>query len=81
MIKAAGRAGDKPLAILGLSGETMARLMSDEPIQLNLADLGLPEVIVLIVGGRTEASIVDDLRASGLVAGPAVTDDPQEVTR
>jgi hypothetical protein len=63
MIKATGKtADDKPLLILGLSGENMARLMADEPIRIDTADLGLSDMIVLIVGGRTEESIVADLR-------------------
>ncbi len=66
MIKATGRTGDgTPLVVLGLSGENVTRLMADEPIHLNLADLGLPAIEVLIVGGRTEESIVTDLQNAG----------------
>lgn len=64
MIKASGRAGDKPLVIIGLSGENMTRLMADEPIQFDLAELGLPSTIVVIVGGRTEDAITDRLHES-----------------
>jgi len=68
VIKAAGRTADgKPMAILGLSGENMTRLMADEPIVLNLADLGLPQVVVVIVGGRTEAAITEQLRSARLL--------------
>ena len=66
MIKAAGMAGGLPLVIIGLSGENMTRLMADEPIQFDLAELGLPPTIVLIVGGRTEDDIAADLRRVGL---------------
>ena len=68
MIKATGRTGDgKPLLVLGLSGENATRLMADEPIRLNLADLGLPPLEVVIVGGRTEADIERDMQAAGLL--------------
>lgn len=66
VIKASGQTADgKPLLILGLSGENMTRLMADEPIRLNLADLDLPEIVVVIVGGRTEDAIAERLAAAG----------------
>lgn len=62
MIKAAGTTGDgRPLLVIGLSGENMTRLMANEPILFDAADLGLPEMRVLIVGGRTENDIRDTL--------------------
>ncbi len=63
MIKARGQAGDgQPLVILGLSGENVVRLFADEPIRLNLADLGLPPCQVVIVAGKTEDAITERLR-------------------
>lgn len=53
----------KPTVILGLSGENMTRLMADEPILINLADLGLPAQQIAIIGGRTEADIAAQLTA------------------
>jgi hypothetical protein len=68
VIKAMGRAGDgSPLLLIGLSGENVTRLMADEPIRFDLADLDLPSMKVIIVGGRTEDSIVADLRRVGLL--------------
>jgi hypothetical protein len=46
-----------PVVVLGLSGENMARLMADEPIVVQLAELGLKPMRILIMGGRTEADI------------------------
>ncbi|GHA01297.1 hypothetical protein ACFOOM_12265 [Streptomyces echinoruber] len=46
-----------PVVVLGLSAENMTRLMADEPIVVQLAELGLKPMKVLIVGGRTEADI------------------------
>lgn len=75
MIKARGQTGDgTPLVVLGLSGENVARLMAKEPIRLNLADLGLPPTVVVIIGGRTEDEITVDLQTAGLLdqaKGPA----------
>lgn len=66
MIKASGRTGDgRPLAILGLSGENVTRLMAGEPMVLELRELGLPDVQVLLVGGRTEGDITAALYAVG----------------
>ena len=63
MIKAVLRnpaSGDR-VAVLGLSGENVTRLMAGEPILLDLADLGLARQQVVIVGGRTEDDIKADL--------------------
>lgn len=64
MIKATAYDGrnPQPIVILGLSGENMTRLMADEPILIDLADLGLPAQRVVIVGGRTEADIATKLK-------------------
>jgi hypothetical protein len=67
MIKAAGRDGDKPLVLIGLSSESMTRLMADEPIRFNLAELGFSPMTVIIVGGQTENAITAQLQASGLL--------------
>lgn len=68
MIKATGKTGDgRPMVLLGLSGENVTRLMADEPIQFDLAELGLPPMVVVIVGGRTEDAITEKLREAGLL--------------
>lgn len=69
MIKATGTYGGKPMLILGLSGENMTRLMADEPIVINCAELGLTDMVVLLVGGRTEADIAAQLRTAGVPKG------------
>lgn len=68
MIKAVGRTGaGQPLLVLGLSGENMTRLMADEPILIRMGDVGLPDCVVAIVGGRTEDAIAEALEAGGLL--------------
>lgn len=52
-----------PVVVLGLSGENMARLMADEPIVVQLAELGLQPMKILLMGGRTEADITAQLTA------------------
>lgn len=62
MIKAILRdAHGAPVILLDLSGENCARLMADEPIKVNLAELGLPALQIALVGGRTEAHITAQL--------------------
>jgi len=58
-----------PFIVIGLSGENMTRLMADEPIVLNLAKFGpgLPQIGILIVGGRTEDVILAQLTKEGFL--------------
>jgi hypothetical protein len=65
-----------PIVILGLSGENMARLMADEPILVNLADVGLPAQRIAVVGGRTEADIAKQLKAHFGTPPDTTTGDP-----
>lgn len=57
-----------PYVVLGLSDENVTRLMADESILLDLADLGLPSLKIVIMGGRTESDIVDALATLGIHA-------------
>lgn len=61
MIKVVMRDRTGPLVLLGLSGENVTRLMADEPILINLAELRLPPLRICLVGGRTESDIVQQL--------------------
>lgn len=66
MIKAAGKTGlGLPLLMLGLSGENVARLTAGEPIRIDaeqMTRMGLPQMVIVIHYGRTEQSILDDMR-------------------
>ncbi len=70
MIKAAGKTGlGLPLLMLGLSGENMTRLAAGEPIRIpakHMAELGLPQMEIVIHYGSTEAAILGDLEAYGV---------------
>lgn len=73
MIKAMGRTGDgQPLVLLGLSGENVTRLMADEPIKVDLAQMGGPPILILLVGGRTEDEITRRLVDAGLLPPEAL---------
>lgn len=64
MIKALMHTGTgEQVVLLGLSAENMTRLMADEPIPIDLADLGLPRQRIFIIGGPTEEAITESLRA------------------
>lgn len=70
MIKAAGTTGlGAPLALFGLSGENIARLVAGEPIRVTVTDmqeLGLPPMEIVIHYGKTEQAILDELMAHGI---------------
>lgn len=59
--------GQPPMLILGLSGENVARLAAGEPIAIRASDLGLPEMTVVVMYGRTEDDILRELDAHDLV--------------
>lgn len=69
MIKAVGEMGGRPLLVLGLSGENMTRLMAREPILVECASLGLADLRIVLVGGRTEDDIARELAEHGLPGG------------
>ena len=69
MIKGQGTMGGKPLLLLGLSGENVARLAAGEPILVRAGDLaamGLPAMQVIVMYGRTEQDIISEIKAKGV---------------
>jgi hypothetical protein len=73
MIKAASRTAlGEPLLFLGLSGENVTRLAAGEPILIRsaqLAELGLPPMVIAIHYGKTEEDIVAELGEHGVTLG------------
>lgn len=69
MIKALGGDPAEPLLVIGLSDENWQRLRAGQPITFDLDALrpGVRARRVLLLGGPTEDSIMDDLRALGRV--------------
>lgn len=65
---ATGRAGDgRPILQLGLSGDNMRWLMGGEVISLDVGTMGLPPMLVLLLGAQDEASARAALRKRGLL--------------
>lgn len=58
------------MLVVGLSGENMTRLMANEPIIIDAAKHGVGEFSVLVVGGRTEEVIAEQLTAIFQVPAP-----------
>lgn len=72
MIKATSKMKDgRPLLILGLSGENFTRMLADEPMAIDVGSLGdgMPALEVVLLAGKTEQDVVDQLRSAGLI-GP-----------
>lgn len=66
MIKATGaNAAGRKFLLLGLSGENVTRLAAGEPILFDMADIGEPGRDCIIVYGKTEQAIVQQLRDQG----------------
>jgi hypothetical protein len=65
--------------ILGLSGESMTRLMANEPIVVNTAQFDLAPLRIVLVGGPDENAIVARLKEHDLLddsGAPDVTLPP-----
>lgn len=63
MLKAkAFRDDGSPMAIIGLTHENLSRLVADEPIMFDMAEMDLPPLRVVIITGKTEDEIVEKLR-------------------
>jgi hypothetical protein len=62
MLKAAGHTkSGRPLLVLGLDGENMTQLMAGEPMLIHAHTLGLPNITVVVIGGKTIEAIRADV--------------------
>lgn len=66
MIKILAQTPKGPLFGFGLSRENITRLAGGEPIHVNLADMGAPNMHVVIIFGETEEAIFREMKAAGL---------------
>lgn len=48
--------------ILGLSEENVKRLKDNQPIKINLKDMGLPDQVIYIVYGATEEALYEQFK-------------------
>ena len=65
MIKAKLSSPTGDTLLIGLSHENLARLVADEPIVLDAADVGLPSQQILIMAGKTEDEMAARLQQFG----------------
>lgn len=65
MIKAILDVSGMQIAVLGLTRENIDRLLDNQPIMLDLSQLGLAPQRIAILAGETEDDIIQDLRALG----------------
>jgi hypothetical protein len=75
VIKASSKTAlGEPLLFLGLSGENVTRLAAGEPILIRsaqLAELGLPPMVIAIHYGRTEEDILAEMKENGVTVREA----------
>ncbi len=72
MLKFTGESKDgRRVYFLGVSRANVERLTHDQPIVVNLAEMGGPEAQVVIVFGETEQLLLRDLQRIGAI-GPEV---------
>lgn len=58
---------DRMLLGFGLSAKNIERLMAGEEIRMKGEDLGLDEIDIVFLYGRTEQDMVDQLTARGVM--------------
>jgi hypothetical protein len=67
MLKFTARTGDnRTLVVLGLEGENVRLLTEGKPLVADLAELGIPGIIVSLMYGETQDAILDELRGTGI---------------
>lgn len=62
MLKAVAHGKDHELIVLGLSQENINRLQKDQPIHLDLKELGIEGIRILLFAGETEDSMFQKIR-------------------
>lgn len=70
IIKARATLGDPPgqdTVFLGLDRESIRRLLDNQPIKFNGAQIGIRGVTFVILAGETLDDVQEDLRAIGVV--------------
>lgn len=68
MVKATGEYEGRQLTVFGLEPENVRRLQAGEPIRVDMASMGRPDMgVVLIVFGETREQIAESLGAGDLL--------------
>lgn len=71
MIK--GRMGN--VVLIGLSRANTERLLQDMPIKFDGAEVAMPGVTFVIMGGESEPEMMAQLTKAGLITGDTKVDD------
>lgn len=77
MIKARADLNGRPTVFLGITGENVTRLAAGEPILVDLAELGVPELQVVIMYGKTERHIAAEMERHGMLPAGTASDMPE----
>lgn len=56
----------QPTVFLGLTKENVQRLRDNQPIGLDMGELGLGDGKIVLLYGEDQAELVDDLRSLGI---------------
>lgn len=75
MITGKGTYEDKPMLLMGLSGENVTRLMAGEPIVLDGAKVGFDNLMVVLIGGETEGAMAAALTVHGFISATTTIHD------
>jgi hypothetical protein len=68
MIKIKARTGDgKAIAMIGLTGENITRLVAGEPILFDMSEFGMPPCMFTIAYGKTERDLLVPLAERGII--------------
>lgn len=66
MIKGIGQINGIPTIYIGISRENWERLLDNQPIMFDGAQVGIKGHKIVVLGGETKGDIVEDLRSVGL---------------
>ena len=67
MIKASSKTSDgKTLLVLGITPENVRRMKAGHPILVDGSEVGIDNLLVTIMFGQTERSIVAEIRSHGI---------------
>lgn len=66
MIKARAQIGARDCVVIGLSDGNWENLRAGRPIMFDGGQLGLDGKTIVVLGGATEADMIEDLRSIGI---------------
>ena len=67
MIKLCEKRGNGTLYCFGLSDRNIELLKEGKPIVIDMAEMGIPDMVIGIMYGETEEAIIEELRQAGFL--------------